>query len=35
MAKPDIPNFSIGGRVIFGLVAIVLIAAMLRLVGVF
>jgi hypothetical protein len=35
MAKPDMPNFSIGGRVIFGLVAIVLIAAMLRLVGVF
>jgi hypothetical protein len=35
MAKPDMPNFSIGGRAIFGLVAIVLIAAMLRLVGVF
>jgi len=31
MAKPDIPNFSIGGRVVFGTIALIVIVAMLRL----
>jgi hypothetical protein len=35
MAKPDMPNFSIGGRVVFGLIAIVVIVALLRFLGVF
>ena len=34
MAKPDTPNFSVAGRVIFGVIALVLIAAMLRVFGV-
>lgn len=29
MAKPDMPNFSIGGRIFFGLVAIFVIIALL------
>jgi len=35
MAKPDMPNFSIGGRIIFGVIAVVVIAAMLRFFGFF
>jgi hypothetical protein len=34
MAKPDIPNFSIGGRIVFGVIAVVVILAMLRLFGI-
>ena len=30
MAKPDIPNFSMAGRVVFGIIALVVIVAMLR-----
>jgi hypothetical protein len=33
MAKPDIPNFSIGGRIVFGVIVIVVIAALLRFLG--
>jgi len=33
MAKPDTPNFSIGGRIIFGLIAVIVIAALLRFFG--
>jgi hypothetical protein len=33
MAKPDIPNFSLGGRIVFGVIAIVVIAALLRFFG--
>jgi hypothetical protein len=35
MAKPDIPNVSVGGRVIFGIIARVVIVAMLRMFYVF
>jgi hypothetical protein len=35
MAKPDMPNFSIGGRIIVGVIALVVIIAMLRLFRVF
>jgi hypothetical protein len=35
MAKPDMPNFTIGGRIVFGVIALVVIIAMLRLFGVF
>ena len=35
MAKPDMPNFSVGGRVVFGIVALVVIVAMLRMFHVF
>jgi len=35
MAKPDMPNFSIGGRIIFGLIAVIVIAALLRFLGFF
>jgi hypothetical protein len=35
MAKPDMPHFSIGGRIAFGVIAIVVIIAMLRLFRVF
>ena len=28
MAKPDMPNFSIGARIVFGLMAIVVIVAL-------
>jgi hypothetical protein len=34
MAKPDIPNCSIGGRVVFGVIALIVILAMLRLFGI-
>lgn len=34
MAKPDTPNFSIAGRIVFGLIAIIVIIGMLRLFGV-
>jgi hypothetical protein len=34
MAKPDIPNFSIGGRIVFGLIAIVVIVSLLRFFGI-
>jgi len=30
MAKPDIPNFSIGARIVLGLIALVTIVCMLR-----
>jgi hypothetical protein len=33
MAKPDMPNFSIGGRIVFGVIAIVVIASLLRYFG--
>jgi hypothetical protein len=33
MAKPDIPNFSIRGRVVFGVIVVVVIAALLRFLG--
>jgi hypothetical protein len=33
MAKPDLPNFSIGGRIVFGVIVIVVIAALLRFLG--
>jgi len=33
MAKPDMPNFSIGGRIVFGVIAIAVIAALLRFLG--
>jgi len=35
MAKPDMPNFSIGGRIVLGAIAVVVIIAMLRLFRVF
>jgi hypothetical protein len=35
MAKPDMPNFSVMGRVVFGIIALVVIVAMLRLFHVF
>jgi hypothetical protein len=35
MAKPDIPNFSIGMRIVFGAIAIALIAALLHFFGYF
>jgi hypothetical protein len=35
MAKPDTPNFSLGARVIVGLIAILVIAAMLHFFGYF
>ena len=35
MAKPDMPNFTMGGRIVFGVIALVVIIAMLRLLGVF
>jgi hypothetical protein len=35
MAQPDMPNFSIGGRIVFGLIAIVVIVSLLRFLGVF
>jgi hypothetical protein len=31
MAKPDMPNLSIGGRIVLGVIALVVIIAMLRL----
>jgi hypothetical protein len=33
MAQPDTPNFSIAGRIIFGAIAIVVIASLLRFFG--
>ena len=35
MAKPDLPNFSFGGRVVFGIIGLIVIVAMLRLFHVF
>jgi len=35
MAKPDTPNFSIAGRIAFGIIAIAVIAALLRFLGYF
>jgi hypothetical protein len=35
MAKPDMPNFSITGRIVFGIIALVVIVAMLRMFHVF
>jgi hypothetical protein len=34
MAKPDTPNFSIGARIAFGVVALVMIVCMLRYFGI-
>jgi hypothetical protein len=34
MAKPDLPNFSIAGRIAFGIIAILMIAWLLRLSGI-
>jgi hypothetical protein len=34
VAKPDTPNFSITGRIIFGVVALVMIVCMLRYFGI-
>jgi hypothetical protein len=34
MAEPDMPNFSVGGRVVVGAVAIVVIVALLYFMGV-
>jgi hypothetical protein len=34
MAKPDTPNFSIGGRIVFGLIAILVIVSLLRFFGI-
>jgi hypothetical protein len=34
MAKPDTPNFSITGRIIFGIVALVMIVCLLRFFGI-
>jgi hypothetical protein len=34
MAKPDTPNFSIAGRIAFGVVALVMIVCMLRYLGI-
>ena len=34
MAKPDLPNFSIFGRIVFGVVAILMILWLLRLSGI-
>ena len=34
MAKPDMPNFSIGGRVVVGAVVVVVIIALLYFMGV-
>ena len=33
MAKPGMPNFSISGRIVFGVIVIVVIAALLRFLG--
>jgi hypothetical protein len=30
VAKPDMPNFSLAGRVVFGVIALVVILAVLR-----
>jgi Na+-translocating ferredoxin:NAD+ oxidoreductase RnfD subunit len=35
MAKPDTPNFSIFGRIVFGVIALALIVMMLRYFGYF
>jgi hypothetical protein len=35
MAKPNLPNFSVAGQIVFGMVALVVILAMLRFFGVF
>jgi len=35
MTRPDLPNFSIGGRVAVGVIVVVVIIAMLRLFSVF
>jgi hypothetical protein len=34
MAQPDAPNFSTGGRIVFGLIAIVVIISLLRFFGI-
>jgi hypothetical protein len=34
MAKPDLPNFSILGRIVFGIVAILMVLWLLRLSGI-
>jgi hypothetical protein len=33
MAKPDLPNFSLAGRIVFGIVAVFLIWWLLRVTG--
>lgn len=33
MAKPDMPNFSIGARIVLGLISVIVIAALLRFLG--
>jgi len=33
MAKPDRPNFSLGGRILFGAVAIIVVVVLLRFLG--
>jgi hypothetical protein len=34
MAKPDLPNFSIFGRIVFGLIALLMVFWLLRLSGI-
>jgi hypothetical protein len=34
MAKPDTPNFSVPGRIVFGVVALLMVILMLRWTGV-
>jgi len=34
MAKPDLPNFSILGRIVFGIVAVMMVFWLLRLSGI-
>jgi hypothetical protein len=34
MAKPDTPNFSVGGRIVFGVIAIVVIISLLGFLGI-
>jgi len=34
MAKPDMPNFSIGGRIVVGFVAIIVIVSLLYFLGI-
>jgi hypothetical protein len=35
MAKPDMPNFTVGGRIIFGLIAVIVIVSLLYFFGFF
>jgi hypothetical protein len=34
MAKPDLPNFSIPGRIVFGIIALLMVLWLLRLSGI-